>query len=133
MLTCNCGGSNGYRTKLWKYQLSQLANRVGMDIHVSHFPPGTSKWNKVEHCLFCYISKNWQGKPLVSVEAAVKLIGSTKTTAGLRVIRQRDDTVYELAKTVSDKEFKSISIDRIALFGNWNYVIKPGRFSQVII
>jgi transposase len=77
MITCDCGGSNGYRTRLWKYQLSQLAKRIALEIHVCHFPPGTSKWNKVEHRLFCYISKNWQGKPLISVETAIKLIGST--------------------------------------------------------
>ena len=124
MITCDCGGSNGYRTKLWKYQLSQLAKRIVFDIHVCHFPPGTSKWNKVEHRLFCYISKNWQGKPLVSVETAIKLIGSTATTTGLKVICQRDDTVYELAKTVSDEEYESINIDRIAPFGNWNYLLK---------
>jgi len=124
MITCDCGGSNGYRTKLWKYQLSQLAKRIFLEIHVCHFPPGTSKWNKVEHRLFCYISKNWQGKPLVSVETAIKLIGSTATTTGLKVICQRDDTVYELAKTVSDEEYESINIDRIAPFGNWNYLLK---------
>jgi len=124
MITCDCGGSNGYRTKLWKYQLSQLAKRIFLEIHVCHFPPGTSKWNKVEHRLFCYISKNWQGKPLVSVETAIKLIGSTATTTGLKVICQRDDTVYELAKTVSDEDYESINIDRIAPFGNWNYLLK---------
>jgi hypothetical protein len=124
MITCDCGGSNGYRTRLWKYQLSQLAKRIGLEIHVCHFPPGTSKWNKVEHRLFCYISKNWQGKPLVSVEKAINLIGSTTTTTGLKVICQRDDTVYELAKTVSDDDFNSISMDRIAPFGNWNYSLK---------
>ena len=124
MITCDCGGSNGYRTKLWKYQLSQLAKRIFLGIHVCHFPPGTSKWSKVEHRLFCYISKNWQGKPLVSVETAIKLIGSTATTTGLKVICQRDDTVYELAKTVSDEDYESINIDRIAPFGNWNYLLK---------
>jgi hypothetical protein len=124
MITCDCGGSNGYKTRLWKYQLSQLAIRIGREIHVSHFPPGTSKWNKVEHRLFCYISKTWQGKPLVSVEAAVNLIGSTTTTAGLKVICQRDDTVYKLAKTVSDEVFKSINIDKIEPFQNWNYMLK---------
>jgi transposase len=124
MITCDCGGSNGYKTRLWKYQLSQLAKRIGLEIHVSHFPPGTSKWNKVEHRLFCYISKTWQGKPLVSIEAAINLIGSTTTTAGLKVICQRDDTMYELAKTVSDEDFDSIDIDRIEPFGNWNYILK---------
>jgi hypothetical protein len=124
MITCDCGGSNGYKTRLWKYQLSQLAIRIGREIHVSHFPPGTSKWNKVEHRLFCYISKNWQGKPLVSVEAAVNLIGSTTTTTGLKVICRRDDTVYELAKTVSDEVFKSINIDKIEPLQNWNYMFR---------
>ena len=126
MITCDCGGSNGYRTRLWKYQLSQLVKRIDIEIHVCHFPPGTSKWNKVEHRLFCYISKNWQGKPLVSVETAIKLIGSTTTTTGLKVICQRDDTVYELAKAVSDEDFESINIDKIAPFGNWNYLLKTG-------
>jgi len=124
MITCDCGGSNGYRTRLWKFQLNQLAKRIGLEIHVCHFPPGTSKWNKVEHRLFCYISKNWQGKPLVSIERAINLIGSTTTSTGLKVICQRDDTVYELAKAVSDEEFKSINIDKIAPFENWNYMFK---------
>jgi hypothetical protein len=124
MITCDCGGSNGYRTRQWKYQLSQLATRIGIEIHVCHFPPGTSKWNKVEHRLFCYISKNWRGKPLLSVETAINLIGSTTTTTGLNVICQRDDTVYELGKTVSDDDFDSINMDRIAPFGNWNYLLK---------
>ena len=132
MITCDCGGSNGYTTRLWKYQLSQFANITGLEMHVSHFPPGTSKWNKIEHRLFCYISKNWQGKPLISVEAAVKLIGSTTTTTGLQVICQRDDTVYETGKTVSDEVFALINIHRIEPFQNWNYVIKPTNNSQVI-
>ena len=124
MITCDCGGSNSYRTRLWKYQLSQFVKHIGLDIHVSHFPPGTSKWNKIEHRLFCYISKNWQGKPLVSVENAINLIGSTTTTTGLKVICQRDDTVYELAKTVSDEDFESINIVKIAPFANWNYALE---------
>jgi len=124
MITCDCGGSNGYKARLWKFQLSQLANRIGLEIHVSHFPPGTSKWNKVEHRLFCYISKNWQGKPLVNIETAIDLIGTTTTTTGLKVICQRDDTVYELAKEVSDEDFESINLKQIAPFGNWNYSLK---------
>lgn len=124
MITCDCGGSNGYKTRMWKFQLSQLANRIGIEIHVCHFPPGTSKWNKIEHRLFCYISKNWQGKPLVSIETAINLIGSTSTKTGLHVICQRDDTVYELGKTVSDEDFDSIDMDRIAPFGSWNYLLK---------
>jgi len=124
LITCDCGGSNGTRAKLWKYQLSQLAKRIGLEIHVSHFPPGTSKWNKVEHRLFCYISKNWQGKPLITVEEAINLIGSTKTSTGLKVICRRDDTIYKLAKVVSDEDFESIKINKIAPFGSWNYLFK---------
>jgi len=122
LITCDCGGSNGYRTRLWKYCLSQLALRIGLDIFVCHLPPGTSKWNKVEHRLFCYISKNWQGKPLVSVEAAVSLIGSTTTSSGLKVICQRDDTLYPLAQTVSDEDFLAIPIRNIPPRESWNYV-----------
>jgi hypothetical protein len=125
MITCDCGGSNGYRTRLWKYQLSQLAKRIGVEIHVCHFPPGTSKWNKVEHRLFCYISKNWQGKPLVDVQSAIDLIGSTRTNTGLKVICVRDDTEYELAKKVSDEDFELINIDKIDPFGCWNYFLRP--------
>jgi len=124
LITCDSGGSNGNRTRLWKYQLSQLARRIGIEIHVCHFPPGTSKWNKVEHRLFCYISKNWQGKPLISIEAAINLIGSTTTSTGLKVICQRDNNVYELSKVVSDEEFESIVIKKIKPFENWNYILK---------
>jgi transposase len=125
LITCDCGGSNGNRRRLWKYQLSQLARRIGIEIHVCHFPPGTSKWNKVEHRLFCYISKSWQGKPLIDVETAIDLIGSTTTTTGLKVICQRDDNVYELAKAVSDEDFESMSMEKIAPFESWNYLLKP--------
>jgi len=124
LITCDSGGSNGNKTRLWKYQLSQLAKRIGIEIHVCHFPPGTSKWNKVEHRLFCYISKNWQGKPLISIEAAITLIGSTTTNAGLKVICQRDNNVYELAKVVSDEEIKTILMERITPFESWNYILK---------
>jgi hypothetical protein len=124
-ITCDSGGSNGYRARMWKYQLQEFANRTGLEIEVSHFPRGTSKWNKVEHRLFCYISKNWQGIPLVDVQTAVDLIGSTKTTAGLEVICVRDDTEYELARKVSDEDFDSIIIDKIKPFVTWNYKILP--------
>ena len=123
MITCDCGGSNGYRLHLWKYQLSQLAERTGLSIHVSHFPPGTSKWNKVEHRLFCYITKNWQGQPLVDVQTAVNLIGSTTTAKGLKVICKADYNEYPLSKKVSDEEYNSISISRLDPFGQWNYII----------
>jgi hypothetical protein len=124
-VTCDSGGSNGYRVRMWKYQLQQFANRTGLEIEVSHFPRGTSKWNKVEHRLFCYISKNWQGKPLVDVQAAVDLIGATKTTTGLVVVCVRDDTEYQLARKVSDEEFETIKINKIKPFEAWNYIIRP--------
>jgi len=124
-INCDCGGSNGYRTRMWKMGLQQFANHTGLQIEVSHFPPGTSKWNKVEHRLFCYISKNWQGKPLVDVQTAINLIGSTTTTKGLKVICVRDDTEYELAKKVSDEDFETIAIYKIAPFEAWNYKIFP--------
>ena len=98
MITCDCGGSNGCRLHLWKFQLAQFAQRTGLSIHISHFPPGTSKWNKVEHRLFCYITKNWQGQPLVDVQTAVNLIGSTTTSAGLKVICKADYNDYPLSK-----------------------------------
>jgi len=124
-ITCDCGGSNGNRRRMWKYQLQQFADRTGLEIEVSHFPPGTSKWNKIEHRLFCYITKNWQGKPLVDVQTAVDLIGSTRTNTGLEVICVRDDTEYQLAKKVSDEDFESISIKKILPFETWNYYILP--------
>ena len=124
-ITCDCGGSNGNRVRMRKYQLQQFADRTGLEITVSHFPPGTSKWNKVEHRLFCYISKNWQGQPLVDVQTAIDLIGSTQTTAGLKVICVRDDTEYKLAKKVSEKDFAKINIVKIAPFELWNYRILP--------
>ena len=124
-ITCDCGGSNGNRVRMWKYQLQQFADRTGLEIEVSHFPPGTSKWNKIEHRLFCYIAKNWQGIPLIDVQTAVDLIGSTRTETGLKVICVRDDTEYQLAKKVSKKDFESISIIRILPFGSWNYKILP--------
>lgn len=123
MITCDCGGSNGCRLHLWKFQLAQFARRTGLSIHISHFPPGTSKWNKVEHRLFCYITKNWQGQPLVDVQTAVNLIGSTTTSAGLKVICKADYNDYPLSKRVSDEEYRSIQIDKINPFGDWNYII----------
>jgi len=124
-INCDSGGSNGYRVRMWKYQLQEFANRTGLTVEVSHFPRGTSKWNKVEHRLFCYISKNWQGKPLVDVQTAVELVGSTKTTTGLEVICVRDDTEYKLARKVSDEDFETINIDKIKPFVAWNYKISP--------
>jgi hypothetical protein len=124
-ITCDSGGSNGNRVKMWKYQLQQFVNRTRLEVSVSHFPPGTSKWNKVEHRLFCYITKNWQGQPLIDVQTAIDLIGTTRTATGLTVICVRDDTEYELAKKVSDKDFAAINLVKITLFESWNYRILP--------
>jgi hypothetical protein len=132
MVTCDCGGSNGNRLRLYKYQLAQLSARTGLDVYVSHFPSGTSKWNKVEHRLFCFISKNWQGKPLTEIQTAVSLIGSTATKADLKVICVQDDKVYELAQKVSDEDFEAIPLSRLEPFGQWNYVIGERYKSQVI-
>jgi hypothetical protein len=122
-ITCDGGGSNGSRVRMWKYQLQQLADRIGLDIYVSHFPPGTSKWNKIEHRLFCYISKSWQGKPLIDVNTAIKLISSTTTKTGLQVICQADYTKYALKRTVTDEEFDKIRLLRLGNNGEWNYRI----------
>jgi len=120
-ITCDCGGSNGYRLRMWKWELWQLAIRTGLEIHVSHYPPGTSKWNKVEHRLFCYISKSWAGKPLIDIETTVKLISSTSTTKGLSVICKHDENIYELGQKVNDSDFDSIGISNNDFHGEWNY------------
>ncbi len=124
-VNCDCGGSNGYRARLWKYQLQQFATKTGLEIHVSHFPPGTSKWNKIEHRLFCFISKNWQGKPLIDIETVIHLISTTSTKTGLTVVCERDDTEYPLAQKVSDDDFEAINISKIPPLDMWNYIIQP--------
>jgi hypothetical protein len=131
-VTADCGGSNGYRSRMWKYQLQEFVDRTGLVVEVSHFPPGASKWNKVEHRLFCYISKSGAGQSLVDVQTAVDLIGSTQTTTGLRVVCVRDDSDYELAKKVSDEDFATINIETIGAFETWNYRISPNICGQVI-
>jgi hypothetical protein len=121
LIPCDYGGSNGYKNKLWKFGLAHLAAQTGPAIHVCHVPPSTSKWNKVEHRLFCYISKNWQGKPLIDGETAIRLIGSTTTSTGLKVICRRGDRVYKTAQSDSDDEYASISLTCITPFECWNY------------
>lgn len=124
-VNCDGGGSNSVRRRLWKKQLQNLANITGLEIHVSHFPPGTSKWNKIEHRMFCYISKNWRGKPLISVETVIELISSTTTTKGLSIICVKDERHYDLGMVVTDEEFEAINIVREITLGNWNYAILP--------
>ena len=125
MMTADCGGSNSYRTKLWKWQLQQLANALNLTLHVCHFPPGTSKWNKIEHRLFSQITENGRGRPLVSREVVVSLIASTKTSTGLSVNAALDEGSYPTGIQVSKENFDSILIEPDTFHGKWNYQILP--------
>jgi len=124
MITADSGGSNGSRIRLWKVELQKFANETGMEIHVSHFPPGTSKWNKIEHRLFSAISLNWRGRPLINHEVIVNLIESTRTSSGLSVRASLDTNRYSKGIKVSDDEMKSLNIHPDSFHGEWNYVIK---------
>lgn len=124
-ITADGGGSNGSRNRLWKVELQSFADRTGLSIEVSHFPPGTSKWNKIEHRLFSYISKNWRGRPLENLGIIVNLIGSTTTAKGLKVKCGVDTNEYETGVKVTEEELKGISITRNDFHGEWNYVISP--------
>lgn len=125
MLTCDGGGSNGSRVKLWKYKLQELCDFAGLTIHVSHFPPGTSKWNKIEHSLFSFISKNWKGQPLENYEIIVNLISATTNDKGLKVKCMLDTWEYERGKEISDEEFASLNLVRDEWRGDWNYTLYP--------
>jgi hypothetical protein len=127
VLICDCGGSNGYRSRLWKFELSKFVNEIGLAVRVLHFPPGTSKWNKIEHRLFSFISKNWAGRPLVSAAVVVSLIGATRTEKGLAVRCVLDEATYETGRKVSDEEFSSINIIPADFHGEWNYTIAPNN------
>ncbi len=124
-ITADCGGSNGYRVKLWKRELQLLSNETGLKIHVRHFPPGTSKWNKIEHKMFSYISKNWRGRPLISKEVVVSLIGATKTSSGLEIMAILDENDYEPGIQVSDEEIKALNIVGDSFHPEWNYTVIP--------
>lgn len=125
VITADGGGSNGSRVRLWKVELQKLANELNMPIYVSHFPPGTSKWNKIEHRLFSFISMNWRGKPLVSHEVIVNLIAATTTRKGLKVQAELDSSYYPKGIKVTDDELKAIQIKRDEFHGEWNYSIHP--------
>jgi hypothetical protein len=125
VITADGGGSNGSRVRLWKVELQKLANELNIPIHVSHFPPGTSKWNKIEHRLFSFISMNWRGKPLVSHETIVNLIAATTTRKGLKVRAELDSSHYPKGIKVTDDELKAIQIKRDEFHGEWNYSILP--------
>jgi hypothetical protein len=127
LITADAGGSNGPRVRLWKWELQQLANRIGMAFTVCHFPPGTSKWNKIEHRLFSYISTNWRGQPLVSLAVIVNLIGSTRTAGGLRVRCELDTGRYSKGHDVSDAELATVRLEPHRFHGDWNYTIHPAR------
>ena len=124
-ITTDAGGSNGYRLHVWKQQLQRLADKLGLTIHVSHFPPGTSKWNKVEHRLFSFISINWRGRPLRSYETVIHLISNTTNRGGLVVRARLDRRRYATGKKVSAVELRALNIERGDFHGDWNYVIKP--------
>jgi len=124
-INCDGGGSNGCKNKLFKFQLQQFANQSGLIVHVSHFPPGTSKWNKIEHRMFCYITSNWKGQPLISVETVIQLIGGTTTKTGLKIICIKDDSVYKIGIKVSDDDIASIKIKNVSVMPSWNYIIYP--------
>ena len=124
-ITADGGGSNSSRSRLWKIELQVLADEIGKEITVSHFPPGTSKWNKIEHRLFSHISMNWRGKPLTSLEIIVNLIGGTKAREGLSVKAKTDKEIYVKGLKISDEEFEKINIERNLFHGEWNYIIHP--------
>ena len=125
LITADGGGSNGSRVRLWKLELQKLADETGLKIAVCHFPPGTSKWNKIEHRLFSRITQNWRGKPLTSVEVIVNLIAATTTTTGLKVHSEVDTRTYPKGVKVSDKEVAQLNLQRDEFHGEWNYEIHP--------
>ncbi len=127
-ITADAGGSNSYRSHVWKeqlQQLQQLADKLGLAVHVSHFPPGTSKWNKIEHRLFSFISINWRGRPLRTYETAINLIGNTTNRSGLVVRARLDRRRYPIGRKVAAKDRRAWKIERADFHGDWNYVIQP--------
>ena len=125
LLCADSGGSNGNRNRAWKYNLQSLANHCGLTITVCHYPPGTSKWNKIEHRMFSFISMNWRGRPLVSYEAVLNLIGSTKTKTGLRIRTKLDPAEYETGVEITDQQMEEINLRLHKCHPQWNYTIIP--------
>lgn len=125
VITADAGGSNGWRLRLWKYELQKLADKTGLSISICHFPPGTSKWNKVEHRLFSFISSNWRGKPLLDYETIVKLIARTTTAKGLKVACRLDRRKYPTGRKITDEEMTRVNLIRNKFHGEWNYTIYP--------
>src|SRR6266404_5276979 len=125
LLFADCGSSNGYKNKLWKYSLQQFANNSGLTVHVCHYPPGTSKWNDIEHSMFSYITINWRAKPLTAYEVVLELIKHTTTKTGLRIEAVLDENHYETGKKISEEQMRSITIQGAEFHPEWNYTIKP--------
>ena len=132
LITADCGGSNGYRVRLWRVQLQELADELELSIQVCHFPPGTSKWNKIEHRLFCHITQNWRGRPLLSREVVVNLIGNTTTAGGLKIHAQLDENTYTPGIKVSDQELAELAIEREEFHGEWNDKIRPRQSGKIL-
>ena len=127
MISADAGGSNGNRLRAWKLHLQRLADELGLPITVCHYPPGTSKWNKIEHRLFSFISMNWRGQPLVSYEAVVNLIGGTRTRSGLKVKALLDTRDYTTGATVTPRDMQELRLKRHAFHPDWNYTLCPSR------
>jgi hypothetical protein len=127
LITSDCGGSNGSRTRLWKWELQELADQTGLSISVCHFPPGTSKWNKIEHRLFSFISRNWRGRPLESLAVIVNLIGSTRSSEGLRVRCEIDPGRYPDGQKITDQQMVSLNLTPDRFHGDWNYTFHPRK------
>ena len=125
LITADSGGSNSNRNRLWKVELQGFSNETRLEIEVCHFPPGTSKWNKIEHRLFCHVTRNWRGRPLETYEIVVNLIGSTTTESGLMVHAELDADIYEKGRKVTDEEFAAVNLRPSRFHGEWNYVIRP--------
>ena len=125
LLTADGGGNNGSRVRLWKAELQRLASEVGVTIYVCHYPPGTSKWNPIEHRMFSHISENWRGEPLISRDVVVNRIAHTTTTTGLTILAQLDEQTYQTGRVITDDELAMIHLERAAFHGEWNYAIRP--------
>ena len=125
LITADGGGSNGSRNRLWKVELQKFADATGLRVSVCHFPPGTSKWNKIEHRMFCHITENWRGRPLVSREVVVNLIGHTRTKSGLTIRSELDENQYPTGQAVSDEEMQALNLKRDRFHGEWNYSLTP--------
>jgi hypothetical protein len=131
-ITADVGGIIGYRLRVWKVAVQELADTIGLEISVCHFPPGTSKWNKIEHRMFCHITQNWVGKPLTSRAVIVDLIGCTKTRSGLHIPVELDANALETRIKVSDEELAAVKITRDGFHGEWNYSISPRNQSVIV-